>query len=128
LQLPAPSQNPEQQALQLSLQLQVPPQLTPSEIQVSAGAASQTPPALQYPEQHMKQFTPSVQLAEQSAPLSLHTGAPPQASADWQVPAPPGMDGSSWQQIKPSWHAPWTPPLHGHPSPVQREPGQLSIV
>ena len=38
----------------------------------------------------MTQFTPSVQLAEQSAPLSLHAGAPPQASAGWQVPGAAG--------------------------------------
>jgi hypothetical protein len=64
-------------------------------MQVSCGASSQTPEPLQYPEQHMKQFTPSVQLAEQFAPLLLHAGAPPQASAGWQVPGPPATDGSS---------------------------------
>jgi hypothetical protein len=43
LQLPAPSQNPEQQAAQPSLQLQVAPQLTPSAIQVDCGGGLQMP-------------------------------------------------------------------------------------
>jgi hypothetical protein len=48
LQLPAPSQKPEQQASQLSLQLQVVPQFTPSDMQVAGGgASSQTPESLQ---------------------------------------------------------------------------------
>src|SRR5690606_24964399 len=47
LQLPAPSQNPEQQASQPSLQLQVLPQFWPSGMQVLTGSSSQMPLSLQ---------------------------------------------------------------------------------
>lgn len=88
LQLPAPSQKPEQQSPQLSLQLHVVPQFTPSEIQVSDGVKpSQTPELLQKPEQQPLQLSPQLQLASQPAPLSVHGGGAHSASVR-QVPEP----------------------------------------
>ncbi len=37
-------------------------------------------------------------------------------SAGWQLPGPPGTDGSVRQQMRPSSHAPCTPPLQAQPS------------
>jgi hypothetical protein len=77
LQFPVPSQKPEQQASQPSLQLQVLPQFTPSGMQVSAGVKpSQMPELLQKPEQHSGQASPQPQGAAHAAPLSMQPGPP----------------------------------------------------
>jgi hypothetical protein len=83
LQLPEPSQNPEQQASQPSLQAQVLPQFTPSGIQVSDGVKpSQMPELLQKPEQHSGQESPQLQGAAHAMPLSVQVCPPQTAFSD----------------------------------------------
>src|ERR687890_1997019 len=93
-------------------------QAQPALVQVTGGASSQTPDALQYPEQQPGQSSPAAQVASQLPPLSVQGGGP-QISAGWQLPGPPGTDGSVRQQMRPSSQAPSTPPLQAQPSPVQ---------
>src|SRR5215210_4420528 len=93
-------------------------QAQPALVQVTGGASSQTPEALQYPEQQAGQLSPAAQVVSQPAPFSVQGGGP-QISAGWQLPGPPGSDGSVRQQMKPSSQAPSTPPVQGQPSPVQ---------
>ena len=93
-------------------------QAQPALVQVTGGASSQTPDALQYPEQQPGQLSPAAQVASQAPPLSVQGGGP-QISAGWQLPGPPGTDGSVRQQMSPSSQAPSTPPLQAQPSPVQ---------
>jgi hypothetical protein len=76
LQLPAPSQKPEQQASKPALQLQVLPQFSPSEIQVDGGAGLQTPVLPQYPEQQPGQLASQLQVASKPTPLSMQGGGP----------------------------------------------------
>src|SRR5215211_6610592 len=101
-------------------------QAQPAPVQVTGGASSQTPDELQYPEQQPAQVSPQLQVASQPPPLSVQGGGP-QASAVWQLPGPPGTDGSVRQQMRPSSHAPWTPPLQAQPSPVQGGGAQLAV-
>src|SRR5215207_3341859 len=101
-------------------------QAQPALVQVTGGASSQTPDALQYPEQQPAQLSPAAQVASQVPPLSVQGGGP-QTSAGWQLPGPPGSDGSVKQQMRPSSHAPWTPRLHAQPSPVQGGGVQLAV-
>jgi hypothetical protein len=84
----------------------------------SGGSVSHNPFALQYPEQQPGQLSPQLQVASQPPPLSVQGGGP-QTSAGWQLPGPPGTEGSVRQQMRPSSHAPCTPPLQAQPSPVQ---------
>src|SRR5918994_123459 len=93
-------------------------QAQPALVQVTGGASSQTPDALQYPEQQPGQLSPAAHVVSQVAPFSVQGGGP-QISAGWQLPGPPGTDGSVRQQMRPSSHAPSTPPLHAQPSAVQ---------
>jgi hypothetical protein len=125
LQLPAPSQNPEQQASQASLQLQVPPQLTPSEIQVCCGWLSQTPEKLQYPVQQTLHWESAAQLSTQATPLSLHIG-PMQAPCVMQVPGPPGVSVDGQQMSPWSQESCSVPAVQLHPSPVQAGGGHWS--
>src|SRR5215212_8627507 len=83
-------------------------QAQPAHVQVTGGGPSQTPDASHAP------------------PLSVQGGGP-QTSADWQLPGPPGSDGSVRQQMRPSSHAPSTPPLQAQPSPVQGGGVQLAV-
>src|SRR5918995_1458178 len=101
-------------------------QAQPALVHVTGGASSQTPDALQYPEQQPAQLSPAAQVASQAPPLSVQGGGP-QTSAGWQLPGPPGSDGSVRQQMSPSSHAPWTPPVHAQPSPVQGGGVQLAV-
>src|SRR5215208_464330 len=101
-------------------------QAQPALVQVTGGASSQTPDALQYPEQQPAQLSPKLQVASQPPPLSVQGGGP-QMSAVWQLPGPPGTDGSVRQQMSPSSHAPSTPPLQAQPSPVQGGGVQLAV-
>src|ERR671921_520600 len=101
-------------------------QAQPALVQVTGGASSQTPEALQYPEQQPGQLSPAAQVAPQLVPFSAQGGGP-QTSAGWQLPGPPGSDGSVRQQMSPSSHAPWTPPLHAQPSLVQGGGVQLAV-
>src|SRR5918995_6419980 len=84
----------------------------------SGGSVSHRPLALQYPVQQPAQLSPQLQVASQPPPFSVQGGGP-QMSAGWQLPGPPGTDGSVRQQISPSSQAPSTPPLQAHPSAVQ---------
>src|ERR687889_335140 len=93
-------------------------QAQPALVQVTGGASSQTPDALQYPEQQPAQLSPQLQVASQPPPLSAQGGGP-QTSAGWQLPGPPGSDGSVRQQMSPSSQFPSTPPVQSQPSPVQ---------
>ena len=92
-------------------------QAQPALVQVT-GASPQTPDALQYPEQQPGQLSPAAQVVSQLPPLSVQGGGP-QISAGWQLPGPPGSDGSVRQQMSPLSQAPSTPPLQAQPSPVQ---------
>jgi len=56
-------------------------QAQPALVQVTGGASSQTPDALQYPEQQLGQLSPAAQVASQPPPLSVQGGGP-QISAD----------------------------------------------
>jgi hypothetical protein len=100
-------------------------QAQPALVQVTGGASSQRPDALQYPEQQPGQLSPAAQVASQFPPFSVQGGGP-QNSAGWQLPGPPGTDGSVWQQMSPSSQAPSTPPLQAQPSPVQGGGAQLA--
>src|SRR5215212_10748224 len=102
-------------------------QAQPALVQVTGGASSQTPDALQYPEQQPGQLSPAAQVASQPPPLSVQGGGP-QISADWQLPGPPGSEGSVRQQMRPSSHAPSTPPLQAQPSPVHAGGAQFASV
>ena len=93
-------------------------QAQPALVQVTGGASSQRPDALQYPEQQPGQLSAAAQVVSQLPPFSVQGGGP-QKSADWQLPGPPGTDGSVRQQMSPSSQAPSTPPLQAQPSPVQ---------
>jgi hypothetical protein len=101
-------------------------QAQPALVQVTGGASSQTPDALQYPEQQAAQLSPAAQVASQALPFSVQGGGP-QISAGWQLPGPPGTDGSVRQQMRSSSHAPSTPPVHAQPSPVQGGGVQLAV-
>src|SRR5919107_19695 len=101
-------------------------QAQPALVQVTGGASSQTPDALQYPEQQPAQLSSALQDASHAPPLSVQGGGP-HTSADWQLPGPPGSDGSVRQQMRPSSHAPSTPPLQAQPSPVQAGGVQLAV-
>src|ERR687898_2240014 len=92
----------------------------------SGGSVSHNPFALQYPEQQPAQLSPQLQVASQPPPLSVQGGGP-QTSAGWQLPGPPGTEGSVRQQMRPSSHAPCTPPLQAQPSPVQGGGVQLAV-
>src|SRR5215204_6095536 len=100
-------------------------QAHPAPVQVTGGTSSQTPESLQYPEQQPVQLSPQLHVASQPPPLSVQGGGP-QTSAGWQLPGPPGTDGSVKQQMRPSSHAPSTPPLQSQPSPVQGGGAQLA--
>ena len=82
-------------------------QAQPAPVQTtgSGGSVSHNPFALQYPEQQPGQLSPQLQVASQPPPLSVQGGGP-QMSAGWQLPGPPGTDGSVRQQMRPSSHAP----------------------
>ena len=56
-------------------------QAQPALVQVTGGASSQTPEALQYPEQQPAQLSPAAQVESQLPPLSVQGGGP-QISAD----------------------------------------------
>ena len=101
-------------------------QAQPALVQVTGGGSSQTPDALQYPEQQSAQLSSALQDASHAPPLSVQGGGP-QTSADWQLPGPPGSDGSVRQQMRPSSQAPSTPPLQAQPSPVQGGGVQLAV-
>src|SRR5918998_1655904 len=92
-------------------------QAQPALVQVTGGGSSQTLDALQYPEQQPAQLSPAAQVASQAPPLPVQGGGP-QMSAGWQLPGPPGTDGSVRQQTSPASHSPSTPPVHAQPSPV----------
>src|SRR5918998_1860867 len=98
----------------------------PALVQVTGGASSQTPEALQYPEQQAAQLSPTAQVASQAPPFSVQGGGP-QISAGWQLPGPPGTDGSVRQQMRSSSHAPSTPPLQAQPSPVHAGGTQFAV-
>jgi hypothetical protein len=91
------------------------------------GALSHKPELLQYPVQQPGQESPQLQVASQPAPMSVHGGGP-HAAAGWQVPGPPGTEGSVWQQISPSSQTPCTPPLQSQPSPVHGGGAQFASV
>src|SRR5215212_3488355 len=101
-------------------------QAQPALVQVTGGASSQTPDALQYPEQQPAQLSSALQVASQAPPLSVQGGGP-QTAAGWQLPGPPGSDGSVRQQMRPSSQAPCTPPLQAQPSPVQAGGAQFAV-
>src|SRR5918998_3976827 len=101
-------------------------QAQPALVQVTGGASSQTPDALQYPEQQLGQLSPAAQVAPQLVPFSAQGGGS-QISAGWQLPGPPGTDGSVRQQMSPSSQAPSTPPLQAQPSPVHAGGAQFAV-
>ena len=102
-------------------------QAQPALVQVTGagGSVSHNPFWLQNPEQQPGQLSPAAQVASQPPPLSVQGGGP-QTSAGWQLPGPPGSDGSVKQQMSPSSHVPSTPPLQAQPSPVQGGGAQLA--
>jgi hypothetical protein len=51
-------------------------QAQPALVQLTGGASSQTPEALQYPEQQPGQLSPAAQVVSQVAPFSAQGGGP----------------------------------------------------